>query len=164
MGIDSSKKEILKIIENSVNKLSINEETNMKIDYRKVYNEDSDIEKEKNLSSEKNKLKKEENLNESFDLSFEEKEEEIEELCNPKFDVKNLKEFPFHAIGIINVQFPAGAEIFEYTCFLIDTNVVVTLASNLENKSKGGKAKLILTSFSEEHVIWENIFFKEIKN
>ena len=40
-------------------------------------------------------------------------------------------------------------------------NIVVTLASNIENKNKGGKAKFIVTSFSKESVKWENIFIQE---
>ena len=31
----------------------------------------------------------------------------------------------------------------------------------MENKNKGGKAKLITTSFSKENVKWENIFIQE---
>ena len=51
-----------------------------------------------------------------------------------------------------------------YTCFLIDINVVVTLASNLENKNKGGKAISIITSFSNEKVKWENIYIQGEEN
>jgi hypothetical protein len=36
----------------------------------------------------------------------------------------------------------------------------MTLASNLESNSKGGKAKSIMTSFSKEPVKWENIFIQ----
>jgi len=37
---------------------------------------------------------------------------------------------------------------------------VVTLASNLENKNKGGQAKSIVTSFFKENVKWENIYIQ----
>ena len=30
----------------------------------------------------------------------------------------------------------------------------------MDNKNKGGKAKLIITSFSEEYINWENIFIE----
>ena len=51
-------------------------------------------------------------------------------LDNPNLNVKNTKMFPYCAIGIISVQFPISDEIFEYACFLINGNVVVTLAKN----------------------------------
>ena len=37
---------------------------------------------------------------------------------------------------------------------------MVTLASNLENKNKGGRAISIMTSFSKEKVKWENIYIQ----
>lgn len=45
--------------------------------------------------------------------------------------------------------------------FLIDSNAVVTLASNLDSSSKGGKAISIKTSFSEEKVKWKNIYIQD---
>ena len=81
-------------------------------------------------------------------------------LDSPSLNVKNTIIFPYNAIGTISAQFPVREEVFVNTCFLIDANVVVTLASNLKSKSKGGKAKSIVTSFSKEKVKWENIFIQ----
>ena len=82
-------------------------------------------------------------------------------MSDRNINVKNIKKFPYCAIGIISVQYPVSDEVFKYTCFLIDTNIVVTLAANLENKNQGGRAKSIVTSFSKENVKWENIFIQD---
>ena len=154
MGINSGKKEILQILENNKTKfLNIHDTGNFKIEYKYKHSD----EYEGNYISSENEVEK----GEYFDDSFIFEEEEIPRLNNPKLDVKKLNRYPYNSIGTISVQFPLSNEIFEFTCFLIDSNVVVTLASNLENKNKGGKAKLITTSFSKENVKWENIFIQE---
>ena len=154
----STKKEILQILENSISYPHLDNQINqknLKIEYKIRYIDDSD--KEKNISSEEKETDNRKNSDDSFDLSF----EEAEELDNPKLDVKNIEKFPYSTVGTISVQFPLSKEVFEYTCFLIDTNVVVTLASNLESKNKGGKAISIMTSFNTmEKVKWENIFIQ----
>ena len=165
MGANSTKKEILQILEKCMDNQSINKDKKyLKIEYK--FNYKSLLDEEKNLSSDKNEKKNEENEEnkenkenaeeDSFILSF----EINQSLDDPKLNVKNISKFPYSAIGTISVQFPISEEIFVYTCFLIDTNVVVTLASNLKSKSKGGKAKSIVTSFSKENVKWENIFIQ----
>ena len=142
MGINSGKKEIIQELQNS--DVSKNMKKDLKIEYKinyedKLYGED------------------EEDFIE-FNDSFDEKELYIN---NNKLNIKNIKKYPYDAIGTISVQFPDNDEVFAYTCFLIDKNKVVTLASNIENKSKGGKAKSIMTSFSKENVKWENIYIQE---
>ena len=162
MGANSTKKEILQILEKCMDNQNINKDKKyLKIEYKMNYK--SLLDEEKNLSPDKNEKKNEENEEnkenaeeDSFILSF----EINQSLDNPKLNVKNISKFPYSAIGTISVQFPLREEIFVYTCFLIDTNVVVTLASNLKSKSKGGKAKSIVTSFSKENVKWENIFIQ----
>ena len=77
------------------------------------------------------------------------------------FDIKNIKKFPYIAIGFLRVKFPLYNKTeFFYTCFAIGGNIVVTLASNLIDKNKGGKAISILTSFSEDKVKWENVYIE----
>ena len=155
MGIAPSKKDIKKILENSITNRNISEQNNFKIEYKFNYNEySSEEENSSSTMNQKNNCEKEDN--ESFIFS----QEITQVLNNPKLDVKRIKKFPYCGIGTIRVQFPIGNEIFKYTCFLIDANVVVTLASNLENKNLGGKAISIMTSFSKENVKWENIFIQ----
>ena len=155
MGIAPSKKDIKKILENSITNRNISEQNNFKIEYKFNYNEySSEEENSSSTMNQKNNCEKEDN--ESFIFS----QEITQVLNNPKLDVKRIKKFPYCGIGTIRVQFPIGNEIFKYTCFLIDANVVVTLASNLENKNLGGKAISIMTSFSKENVKWENIYIQ----
>ena len=99
---------------------------------------------------------KEEEEDDFFNFSF----EDDRKIDNIKLNVKNTQKYPYNTIGTISVQFQESKEIFEYTCFLIDSNVVVTLAENLDNINKGGKAISIMISFNEENVKWENIFIQ----
>ena len=153
MGTDSNKNKIVHILEFSAAE-DKNNYKHLKIEYKFNYNEDP---KDNEVLAGDGK-EDEEKSDDSFDF-FE--NEAILDLNNPKLNVKNIKKFPYCAIGTISVQFPISDEVFEYACFLIDSNVVVTLASNLENNNKGGKAKSIVTSFKEENVKWENIFIQE---
>ena len=155
MGLGPSKKNIIKILENSITNINISEQKNFKIEYKFNYSEYST--EEENSSSVMNKTNNSEREdNESFIFS----QEITQVLNNPKLDVKKTKKFPYCGIGTIRVRFPINNTVFEYTCFLIDANVVVTLASNLENKNLGGKAISIITSFSKENVKWENIYIQ----
>ena len=136
MGIGPEKEKILKILENSVS--NFNKKNFYKIEYKYKY---------ENLEVY--------NENDSFNFSLDE-----EDINSPENDIKNIKLFPYVTIGVLSVKFPISNETYFYTCFAIDTNVIVTLASNLEDKNKGGKAKSIITSFSDEKVKWENIHFQ----
>ena len=152
MGVNSTKKEILQIIEKSItNQRKNNKKDNNKIEYK--FNYESDLDEENNPSSDEKEKENEEN--DLYQIGF-----CYEPSLDDSLKVKNINKFPYSAIGTISVQFPIREEIFVYTCFLIDANVVVTLASNLKSKSKGGKAKSIVTSFSKENVKWENIFIQ----
>ena len=119
------------------------------IDYKFIYIDDSDGEKKHSSV-----------IKEILDDSFIFSQELMLPLDSPSLNVKNTIIFPYNAIGTISAQFPVREEVFVNTCFLIDANIVVTLASNLKSKSKGGKAKSIVTSFSKENVKWENIFIQ----
>jgi len=155
MGIKVSKKEIIQMLEKNSTFYELYNH-HIKIEYKL-------LNKEKILSSEKNEIDEpKDNENDSFSLS----DEVIQLINDPKLNVTNTKIFPYSAIGTVIVQFPVSDEIYEYTCFLISANVVVTLASNLENISKGGKAISIKTSFNKEKVDWKNIYIqgKEISN
>ena len=79
--------------------------------------------------------------------------DENQSIISNTLDVKRIKKFPYNVVGNLSVQFPSlQDEKFEYTYFLIDTNVAVTLASNIFAKSKGGWTRTITTSFREEKV------------
>ena len=147
MGLTPSKEKILKTLEKSITNPNINE---LKIEYKYQIKGglDSDVDLSKSISSEKNI--EDDDFNFSLNINID------SELS----DVKNIKKYPYNTVGTLIVKFPNEEEINLFTCFLIDTNVVVTLASNLINNNKGGKATSILTTFSEEKVKWENIFIQ----
>ena len=155
MGLRPSKEKILKTLEKSITNPKINE---LKIEYKYQIKEglesDSDVDINKRISSEKNIEGDEED---SFSLSL----NLVLNIDSELSDVKNIKKYPYNTVGTLIVKFPNEEEVNLFTCFLIDTNVVVTLASNLINNNKGGKATSILTTFSEEKVKWENIFIQE---
>jgi len=152
MGLGPSKEKIRKILEKSMINPNANEQRNLKIEYKYKQNDGMDVDEStsSSVSSESSEYAGE---NDSFSFST----EITQSIDSPALDVKNTKKFPYIAIGTLTVKFPISEEDFQYTCFLIDTNVVVTLASNLNDKNKGGKAKLISTTFSDEKVKWENI-------
>ncbi len=147
MGLTPSKEKILKTLEKSITNPNINE---LKIEYKYQIKGglDSDVDLNKSISSEKNI--EDDDFNFSLNINID------SELS----DVKNIKKYPYNTVGTLIVKFPNEEEVNLFTCFLIDTNVVVTLASNLINNNKGGKATSILTTFSEEKVKWENIFIQ----
>ena len=154
MGLGPSKEKIRRILERSITNPNMSEQKNLKIEYK--YKQTESMEVEENTNNMPTSENSENTENDSFTFS----QEVTQTLTNPKLDVKNVKKFPYIAIGTISVVFPVSEEVFEYTCFLIDTNVVVTLAANINDKNKGGKAKSIVTTFSEEKVKWENIIIQ----
>ena len=155
MGLGPSKEKIRKILERSITNPNTNEQKNLKIEYK--FNLKESLEAEENSTNMTNAESNDNSENDSFYFST----DLTMTLNNPKLNVKNTKKFPYITIGTISVTFPEfKEEVFEYTCFLIDTNVVVTLASNIDSKSKGGRASSIVTSFSEEKVKWENVFIQ----
>ena len=152
MGLGPSKEKIRKILEKSMTNPNINEQKNLKIEYKYKQGDGMDIEEAASNQNSSEGSDYQEN-SDSFNFST----DENQTITSPLQDVKNVKKFPYIAIGTLTVKFPSFDEDYQYTCFLIDTNVVVTLASNLEDKNKGGKAKSIKTTFSDEKVKWENV-------
>ena len=152
MGIGPNKEMIHNILEHSIINSNLNEQKALTIEYKyKQIESMEDYDNENKVNENDDDIE-----NDSFTFTV----EYTQKLNNPQLDVKFPKRYPYIAVGTINVKFPISEEIYVYTCFLIDINVVVTLASNLENKNKGGKAQLVKTSFSEENVKWENIHFQ----
>ena len=116
MGIGPNKSKILKILENSVTGPNINEQRNLKLEYK--YKSDY-LDEEMLLSNNEEN----ENSFDSFDFSFEGMQSITSCLCN----IKNPKKFPYVTVGILSVKFPLDDKKYEYTCFAIFTNIIVTL-------------------------------------
>ena len=157
MGLGPSKEKIRKILEHSITNPISSDAKNIKIEYKFDYAGAAAEAEENSNASTRGGDNKGGSENDSFILS----QEVTQTLDNPTLNVKNMNKFPYSAIGTITCKFPVDEnKEFIYTCFLIDTNVVLTLAANLESNSKGGKAKSIVTSFSKEQVKWENIIIQ----
>ena len=150
MGLGPSKEKIRKILEKSISNPNSNEQTNLKIEYK--YNQDEGMNLETNSTVVSGENSDYQDTQDSFNFST----DESQTILSAQQDVKNVKRFPYIAIGTLIVK-GSNDEEYLYTCFLIDTNVVVTLASNLKDPLKGGIAKTIYTTFSEEKVKPENI-------
>ena len=71
-----------------------------------------------------------------------------------------IRQYPYCAVGTLFATFPDNKDkVHQYTCFLIEANVVVTLASNINNAEFGGKAISVTTSFSNDKI--SNISYPE---
>ena len=154
MGLGPSKEKIRKILEKSMTNPNSNEQKNLKIEYKYKQGDNMDLD-ESTVSGSTNV----DFGNESQEGSFNFSTDESQSITSPTQDVKNIKKFPYIAVGSLTAKFAQGEDEV-CTCFLIDTNVVVTLASNLYKKNRGGKVKEVITTFSEEKVKIENIKFQ----
>ena len=146
MGLSPSKGKIQKILKNSV----INPEY-PKIEYKYKPIESKEVEENKiNMGQGENSKN-----NEGDDFFFDD-EPDFPDSIKTSLDIKEMNKFPYNTIGTISSQFPGEKEPLQNTCFLIYKNVVVTLASNIYNKNKGGRTESIMTTFSKNKVILDN--------
>ena len=155
MGLGPSKEKIRKILERSIQNPNNREQKNLKIEYKYTQEIDMEEASSTNTTTGGSDMNTGESFNFSVDENF--------TIISPNLDVKNIKKFPYNTVGTITVQFANFEEKMEYTCFLIDTNVVVTLASNIEKEGLG-RAKVITTTFSEEKVKSENVYIQGEQN
>jgi len=151
MGHKQSKEKIRKILEEkNISNPNSNEQKNLKIEYK--CNQEEGMNLETNSNNVNGKNSDYQDNKDSYNFS----KDENQAILSAQQDIKNVKKFPYIAIGTVIVR-TSNDEDLLYTCFLIGTNVVVTLASNLLDPIKGGLAKSIYTTFSEEKVKPENI-------
>ena len=138
------------------------------------------VERYKEIKTDELKGKYDETKNQKLDSEDNEKVEEKEEkkedsdelefsfddgltYKNKDLKIKNKEKYPYSSVGILKVKFPLSEDIYEYICFLIDKNIIVTLESNLYNEEKGGKASFIKTSFNDKEIKWDNIHLQSDK-
>jgi V8-like Glu-specific endopeptidase len=125
MGLGPSKEKIRKILEHSITNPISSDQKNIKIEYKFDYAGAAAEAEENSNSVSRNGENKGGAEGQSFILS----EQITQELDNSALNVKNMNKFPYSAIGTISCKFPVDdTKEFIYTCFLIDTNVVLTLA------------------------------------
>ena len=102
MGLGPSKEKIRRILERSITNPNMSEQKTLKIEYKYKQTESMEVEENStNVSSSDNQDGVE---NDSFTFST----EVTQALNNPKLDVKNIKKFPYIAIGKISVVFPVS--------------------------------------------------------
>ena len=157
MGLGPSKDKIRKILEKSISNINTNEQRDLKIEYK--YNLSENLQACDTIQNTSSDASTDAPSDDSFNFS----QEIVQVVDSNQLDVKNVKIFPHSTIGTLIVRFDSSDKDDYFTCFLVDTNVVVTLASNLINKNKGGKAKMVMTTFSDEKVKWENIHIQDEK-
>lgn len=150
MGLGPSKGKIKRILQNSCN--GDGELTNYDI-IQSHYNADNlngNFQMSQSLESTQIDLSSSGmSISESFALS----------ITNKQTLVQDTGYFPYCSIGTLIAVFPKKDEPILSTCFLINDNVLLTLASNLYKPKYGGDAKEISTSF----FIKEKIPLKQIK-
>ena len=101
MGLGPSKEKIRKILERSITNPNMNEQKNLKIEYK--FNLKESLEAEENSTNMTNAVSNDNSENDSFYFST----DLTMTLNNPKLNVKNTKKFPYITIGTISVTFPA---------------------------------------------------------
>ena len=144
MGGEQAKQKIIQILQKNEIKPLYKNKIECKLKNYDDFNEELEEQKEDLYS----------NSDDIYDYDDDYYDYGYDYLPSPFRDVKNIKKFPYIAVGFISVKFPVIDDEYIYTCFAVDTNVVITLASNIIDKNKGGKATSILTSFSDQKVKW----------
>ena len=161
MGTGQSKEKINRILKESVTNPNLKEQKYSKIDYYYNQNESmEDVENNIKIAKEENSQNNGEDDDDDdsfiFDDEYDQYGENYPDIIKTSSDVNKTNKFPYNTIGIIISHFPGEKEPSQSTCFLIDKNVVVTLASNIYNKNKGGRAESIMTTFSKNKIILDN--------
>ena len=146
MGLGPSKEKIKKLLEKSCNEnKNISEQSNnLKIGYYRSNPTDIRISFDNSFSSHTDAST---SFNESqsfIDVSS----MEGQTITSENSIVQN-KAFPYSCVKSIMVSFDNGNNFENYTGFIIDTNAIVTLASNV---MKNGKKGIVKTCFSDKPV------------
>ena len=146
MGLGPSKEKIKKLLEKSCNenKNITEQNNNLKIGYYRSNPTDIRISFDNSFSSHTDAST---SFNESqsfIDVSS----MEGQTITSENSIVQN-KAFPYSCVKSIMVSFDNGNNFENYTGFIIDTNAIVTLASNV---MKNGKKGIVKTCFSDKPV------------
>ena len=157
MGLGPSKGKIKKILTNSVNNLEKKNKEYLKCSYN-VNSRGPAHNQEFNQTT--IEFSKEESV--IYDISS----VQAIPLTSSQTIVKQSNYFPYSSVGTLLVDFPKADGTKEFTCFLIEENVVVTLATNLYDPKYGGEAKTVKTSFSDakvKRIVFHNSFRNDKK-
>ena len=145
MELVPNKEKIRRLLENSIVGPKIKETEPIEYKYKSGNEENINLIQEQEEDIDNN--------NDDFRESI-----DTQSITNPLLKINNTKKYPYNSIGIISVIFPLNEKkIFDYTCFLIGENIILTLSSNEYNKVLGGNAKLIKITFSSKKLEQKDI-------
>jgi hypothetical protein len=77
-------------------------------------------------------------------------------------NIKDVRRFPYIAVGTLTLKFPNSDTLYEHTCFLIHKKVIVTLYSFLRRNNKS--AIEATTTFTEEKLNLKRVRKNEKKD
>lgn len=159
MGLGPSKEKIRKILERSIENQNMAPQGNSRIEYKTIPVEEAHIigDEEGQPTQDKTNYGVE---GDSFMESF--VDSRFEAGLNSKsaeIDLNKIKTYPYTSIGAVCCQYNGENEPKIHTCFLIDTNVIVTLARNLHKKN-GELPLKIYTTFAPEPIKSDNIYYE----
>ena len=163
MGLGPSKEKIKKILERSCNdNKNLSEQTKLKIEYCKslITNETTMTSGDSSFSSQNDSMDSDTSRSLGETSSYiDVTSVEGQNITARSSAVSRSKEFPYIGVGTIIASFSHSENKSIKTCFIIDSNVIVTLESNIKKISKGDAANHIITSFNDKVIKNENIFY-----
>ena len=154
MGLGPSKEKIKKILERSCNdNKNLSEQTKLKIEYCKslITNETTMTSGDSSFSSQNDSMDSDTSRSLGETSSYiDVTSVEGQNITARSSAVSRSKEFPYIGVGTIIASFSHSENKSIKTCFIIDSNVIVTLESNIKKISKGDAANHIITSFNDK--------------
>ncbi len=163
MGLGPSKEKIKKILEKSCNEnKNLSEQTKLKIEYCKSLSvSETAMNGDSSFSSQNDSMDSDSSRSLGETSSYiDVTNVEGQNITSRSSAVSRSKEFPYIGVGTITVKFSQSNNESCKTCFIIDSNVIVTLESNVKKIEKGN-ANHIITSFNDKVIKESNIYLFE---
>ena len=163
MGLGPSKEKIKKILEKSCNEnKNLSEQTKLKIEYCKSLSvSETAMNGDSSFSSQNDSMDSDSSRSLGETSSYiDVTNVEGQNITSRSSAVSRSKEFPYIGVGTITIKFSQSNNESCKTCFIIDSNVIVTLESNVKKIEKGN-ANHIITSFNDKVIKESNIYLFE---
>ena len=163
MGLGPSKEKIKKILEKSCNEnKNLSEQTKLKIEYCKSLSvSETAMNGDSSFSSQNDSMDSDSSRSLGETSSYiDVTNVEGQNITSRSSAVSRSKEFPYIGVGTLTVKFSQSNNESCKTCFIIDSNVIVTLESNVKKIEKGN-ANHIITSFNDKVIKESNIYLFE---
>ena len=163
MGLGPSKEKIKRILEKSCNEnKNLSEQTKLKIEYCKSLTvNEAGTNGDSSFASENDSMDSDSSRSLGETSSYiDVTNVEGQNITSRSSAVSRSKEFPYIGVGTLTVKFSQSNNESCKTCFIIDSNVIVTLESNVKKIEKGN-ANHIITSFNDKVIKESNIYLFE---